>query len=58
MSGYILPYIKDRRQSLHIKPVNAYSDGFYIKDMEGREPDCAEYLKTSANIKRLATAIR
>lgn len=42
MAGYILPYIKDRPQSLHIKPANAHAPGFYIKDMEGREPDCAD----------------
>ena len=42
VSRLILTYIKDRPQSLHIKPVNAHSDGFYIKDMEGHEPDCAD----------------
>jgi bifunctional non-homologous end joining protein LigD len=42
ISKYILPYIKNRPQSLHIKPLNAYSEGFYIKDMEGRQPDCAD----------------
>jgi bifunctional non-homologous end joining protein LigD len=42
MSEYMLPHIKDRPQSLHIKPVNANVQGFYIKDMEGRQPECAE----------------
>ena len=42
ISKCILPYLKDRPQSLHVKPVNAGTDGFYIKDMEGREPDCAK----------------
>lgn len=41
VAKYILPYLKDRPQSLHIKPVSASAPGFYIKDMEGREPDCA-----------------
>ena len=34
----IYPYIKDRPQSLHIKNINANAPGFYIKDMEGRQP--------------------
>ena len=38
----ILPHIKDRPQSLHVKPNGATAPGLYIKDMEGREPDCAE----------------
>jgi len=42
VSKYILPYLKDRPLSLHVKPVNAVAPGFYIKDMEGRQPDCAE----------------
>ena len=41
ISPYILPHIHDRPQSLHVKPVNANAPGFYIKDMEGRAPDCA-----------------
>ena len=45
VSGLILPYLKDRPQSLHIKPTNANAPGFYIKDMEGREPDCASIFK-------------
>jgi bifunctional non-homologous end joining protein LigD len=42
MADYILPYIKDRPLSLLIKPNGAGADGFYIKDMEGRQPECAE----------------
>jgi bifunctional non-homologous end joining protein LigD len=42
VAGFILPHIINRPQSLHIKPVNANAPGFYIKDMEGREPECAE----------------
>ena len=38
----MLPHIKDRPQSLHVKPNGATAPGLYIKDMEGREPDCAE----------------
>lgn len=42
VSRYILPYLKDRPLSLHVKPYGASADGLYIKDMEGRQPDCAE----------------
>ena len=41
ISPYLLPYIKDRPQSLHIKLNGALAPGLYIKDMEGREPECA-----------------
>jgi bifunctional non-homologous end joining protein LigD len=41
ISPYLLPYLKDRPQSLHLKLKNANAPGLYIKDMEGREPDCA-----------------
>lgn len=37
----MLPYLKNRPQSLHVKPVNANAPGLYIKDMEGRQPSCA-----------------
>jgi bifunctional non-homologous end joining protein LigD len=42
VSPYILPYLKDRPQSLHLKLTNANAPGLYIKEMEGRQPDCAE----------------
>lgn len=42
ISPYILPYLKDRPQSLHIKNINARAPGFYIKDMEGHQPEWAE----------------
>ena len=34
--------VKDRPLSLHVKPYGATAEGLYIKDMEGRLPDCAE----------------
>jgi bifunctional non-homologous end joining protein LigD len=40
VSPYILPYLKDRPQSLHLKLKNANAPGLYFKDMEGREPGC------------------
>ena len=41
ISPYILPHIKDRPQSMHIKHIGATRPGFYIKDMEGNEPPFA-----------------
>jgi bifunctional non-homologous end joining protein LigD len=42
VAKYILPHLKDRPLSLHVKPNGAKAPGLYIKDMEGRQPDCAE----------------
>jgi bifunctional non-homologous end joining protein LigD len=42
IAPYILPHLKDRPLSLHVKPYGATVKGFYIKDMEGRQPDCAD----------------
>lgn len=39
ISECILPHLKDRPLSLHIKNLNANVPGFYIKDMEGFQPD-------------------
>jgi bifunctional non-homologous end joining protein LigD len=36
---YLLPHLQDRPLSLHIKQDGAQAPGFYIKDMEGHEPD-------------------
>jgi bifunctional non-homologous end joining protein LigD len=41
VAPYILPYLKDRPESLHLKLKNANAPGLYIKDMEGRQPECA-----------------
>jgi bifunctional non-homologous end joining protein LigD len=37
--NYMLPHLKGRPLSLHIKQDGANAPGFYIKDMEGHEPD-------------------
>jgi bifunctional non-homologous end joining protein LigD len=42
VSKYILPHLEGRPLSLHVKPNGAKAPGLYIKDMEGRQPDCAE----------------
>lgn len=39
VADYILPHLKDRPLSQHIKNINAGGPGFYIKDMEGFQPD-------------------
>jgi bifunctional non-homologous end joining protein LigD len=42
IAAYILPYLKDRPESLFLKLTNAAASGMYIKDMEGRQPSFAE----------------
>ncbi|MDQ0640279.1 DNA ligase D-like protein (predicted ligase)/DNA ligase D-like protein (predicted 3'-phosphoesterase)/DNA ligase D-like protein (predicted polymerase) [Pedobacter sp. W3I1] len=39
IAEYLLPHIKNRPLSLYIKNISAGAPGFYIKDMEGFEPD-------------------
>ncbi len=46
IAHFILPHIKHRPLSLHLKPYSAARQGFYIKDMEGRQPSCAEIFAT------------
>ncbi|KAA9037146.1 DNA ligase D [Ginsengibacter hankyongi] len=46
ISPYILPQLRNRPLSLHIKPHGATAPGLYIKDMEGRQPDCAGIFST------------
>ena len=42
ISPYILPHIHDRPQSLHFKIHGPMEKGYYVKDMEGRQPGCGE----------------
>ena len=46
ISKYILPHLKDRPLSLHVKPYSPTAPGLYIKDMEGRQPECADIFST------------
>ena len=46
VTDYILPHIKDRPLSLHVKPYGPTVEGLYLKDMEGRQPSCAEFFTT------------
>jgi bifunctional non-homologous end joining protein LigD len=49
---YILPYLKHRPLSLHIKHIAPGAPGMYIKDMEGRQPDCADIFTTPRKHKK------
>jgi bifunctional non-homologous end joining protein LigD len=42
VAQYMLPHLKDRPLSLHVKDRNVYAQGFYLKDMEGNQPEWAE----------------
>jgi bifunctional non-homologous end joining protein LigD len=41
IAPYILPHLRHRPLSLHIKHINPATKGLYIKDMEGRQPPYA-----------------
>src|SRR5690242_1649811 len=46
IAPYILPYLKNRAESLHIKNIKATLPGLYIKDMQGKEPKWAKVFST------------
>lgn len=46
VAPYILPHLKNRPESLHLKNINAQAPGFYIKDMEGNQPEWAKIFST------------
>ena len=46
IAEYILPHLKDRPLSLHIKNLSATAPGFYIKDAEGMAPKFVEIFST------------
>jgi bifunctional non-homologous end joining protein LigD len=48
----ILPHLKDRPLSLHIKQDGANAPGFYIKDMEGHEPDYLDIFRDQRRHKK------
>ncbi|HZB15457.1 MAG TPA: DNA ligase D [Chryseolinea sp.] len=52
ISKYILPHLADRPLSLHVKIKGPYAPGVYIKDMEGRHPECAEIFTTERKHKK------
>ena len=45
VAPFLLSFIQNRPQSLHVKYQGVHAPGVYIKDMEGREPDCATVFK-------------
>jgi bifunctional non-homologous end joining protein LigD len=46
VASYLLPHLHNRPLSLHLKPYGATKKGFYIKDMEGHQPGCADIFST------------
>jgi bifunctional non-homologous end joining protein LigD len=52
VSRYMLPHLKDRPQSLHIKNNGPYKPGFYIKDMEGNEPSWSKVFTVARKHKK------
>jgi bifunctional non-homologous end joining protein LigD len=50
--SYILPHLKARPLSLHIKQDGANAPGFYIKDMEGHQPDYLDILSDQRRHKK------
>lgn len=46
VAPWILPYLKNRPLSLHLKPDSVTKPGMYIKDMEGNAPEYAEVFQT------------
>jgi bifunctional non-homologous end joining protein LigD len=52
MVPFILPYIKDRPQSLSLKLTHAGGPRTFIKDMENRQPECATVFIDKRRIKK------
>ncbi|WP_433903217.1 DNA ligase D [Sphingobacterium puteale] len=53
IASYILTYLKDRPQSLNLKLTAAGGPTTFIKDMENRQPDCAEVFKNQRRVKKV-----
>jgi bifunctional non-homologous end joining protein LigD len=52
VADYILPHLKNRPLSLHIKHKGPMAPGLYIKDMEGRAPEWAEVFQVKRKHKK------
>ncbi|WP_104381704.1 DNA ligase D [Sphingobacterium sp. HMA12] len=52
IAPYILPYLQDRPQSLNLKLTRAGGPTTFIKDMENRQPDCAEVFTDRRRVKK------
>lgn len=53
IAPYILPYLQDRPQSLHLKLTKAGGPTTFIKDMENRQPDCANIFTDQRRVKKV-----
>jgi bifunctional non-homologous end joining protein LigD len=49
---YMYPHLKDRPLSLHSKHQGVNVQGVYIKDMEGRQPECSQIFTTPRKHKK------
>ena len=52
VADFVLPHVQGRPQSLHVKYKGPMMPGKYIKDMEGREPECAEVFSVERKHKK------
>jgi bifunctional non-homologous end joining protein LigD len=52
IADILLPHIKDRPQSLVLKLINAGASRVFIKDMENRQPECAEVFSDRRRVKK------
>ncbi|WP_343558936.1 DNA ligase D [Sphingobacterium sp.] len=52
IAPYILPYLKDRPQSLNLKLTAAGGPTTFIKDVENRQPDCAAVFTDQRRVKK------
>ncbi len=52
VAEFILLHIQNRPQSLHVKHRGPMQPGLYIKDMEGRQPACAEIFSVERKHKK------
>jgi bifunctional non-homologous end joining protein LigD len=52
VADYILPYLKNRPLSLHVKHRGPNAPGLYIKDMDGRQPECADIFEDQRRHKK------
>ncbi len=53
IAPYILPYLQGRPQSLNLKLTRAGGPTTFIKDMENRQPDCAEIFTDQRRVKKV-----
>jgi bifunctional non-homologous end joining protein LigD len=58
MADLILPYIKDRPQSLNLKLTHAGGPRTFIKDMENRQPDCSKVFTDKRRVKKAGKRAR